>query len=243
MDSDEYLRMAENSDRHWWYRGTRALLRQLIAQNLSPSDSHLFLDAAGGTGATGGWLGALAPTVNADFEQIALQISAKRCPGYVPVRADLNHLPFTDNSFSLVVCTTALYHRLVPSPAAVVSEFSRITRPGGLVCLMEPAGQWLWRSHDEVTHAARRFGLRELEGLAVGAGLDVVKRTGAYTFLVLPAAIMAKFEKGESASDVGRNQSGLFGILGALAGIERLILRRFRLSFGLSAVVLARKPM
>jgi hypothetical protein len=78
--------------------------------------------------------------------------------------------------------------------------------------------------------------------MAEQAGLEVVKATGAYTFLVPPAALMTRFEKGTSNSDVGRNQSGLFGLFGVIAKLERLLLHKLSFPFGLSVIVVARKP-
>jgi ubiquinone/menaquinone biosynthesis C-methylase UbiE len=244
MEQDEYRRMADNGERHWWYRSTRALLQQLLEPHLarlSPDD--LLLDAAGGTGATGGWLADRIPTALLDYERFALDIARTDHPGYRPVRGDLNHLPFADGSVGLVLCVTALYHALVPDPAAVVAEFARVTRPGGVVCLLEPGGRRLWRSHDAVTQAARRFSVGELQVMASRAGLDVLTATGAYSFLVPPAFALHLFERKTDTSDVGRNQSGLGGAFGALAAAERRWLRRHTLPFGLSAVVLARKPI
>ena len=140
------------------------------------------------------------------------------------------------------MCVTALCHRMNPDPAAIVRHFARLTRPGGVVCLMEPGGKRLWRGHDEVTHTARRFSVREMRDLATGAGLEVIRATGAYTFLVPPAAILGVVERGKEKSDVGRNESGLGGVMTGLATLERRLLRRVDLPFGLSAIVLARKP-
>jgi hypothetical protein len=72
--------------------------------------------------------------------------------------------------------------------------------------------------------------------------LEVVKATGAYSFLVPPAWVMGKIERGKGKSDVGRNESGLGGTLGLLASLERRFLRRWSLPVGLSAIVIARRP-
>ncbi|CAB4885698.1 unannotated protein [freshwater metagenome] len=251
MDADEYQRIAASSERHWWYRSTRSLLRQLIEPHIVHSPDAICLDAAGGTGATGAWLRTHATTILADYDDTALHLARAATPDYRPVRADLNHLPFADDAFSVVLCVTALYHRMNPDPAAVVRDFARITRPGGLVCLMEPAGKRLWRSHDEVTHAARRFSLGELRHIAEAAGLEIVTATGAYSFLLPPAFVMSLIERRRTAqhsataasSDVERSPSGLGGVLSALAAIERRLLRHVSLPFGLSALVIARKPV
>lgn len=243
MDDDEYQRMIDAGERHWWYRATRALLEGLLTPHLgSTDDDTVCLDAAGGSGATGSWLADRALTVLDDFELVALRAAARDHAGYRPVRADLNSLPHRTSSFDVVLCVTALYHKMNPDPQAVVNEFARVTKPGGLVCLMEPGGKRLWRGHDEVTQAARRFSLAEMKGLTRVAGLDLVRATGAYSFLVPPAAMMGLLERGKSTSDVGRNESGLGGLLGQVARAERAVLRRVSLPFGLSVIAIGRKP-
>ena len=106
---------------------------------------------------------------------------------------------------------------------------------------MEPGVRSLRRSHDRVTHAARRFSRRDLENLAQQANLEIVRSTGAYSFLVPPAWLKSKLEKSESTSDLDNNASGLFGILGFIARLERQLLRVVSLPFGLSVIVIARK--
>jgi hypothetical protein len=75
-----------------------------------------------------------------------------------------------------------------------------------------------------------------------GAGLEVIRRTGAYSFLLPPAAIMGVVERKSAKSDVGRNSSGLGGVLPALARAERALLGRVSLPMGLSVISIARKP-
>jgi ubiquinone/menaquinone biosynthesis C-methylase UbiE len=49
----------------------------------------------------------------------------------VPVLADAKQLPFTDNSFSIVVSNSILHH--IADPQAVVAEAVRVTTRGGLL--------------------------------------------------------------------------------------------------------------
>jgi SAM-dependent methyltransferase len=243
MEAEEYERMAAAGATHWWYRATRQLLAQMnepFTRELGPS--AVALDAGGGTGATGSWLASRCLTVLDDIETGALKWAVADQSGFVGVRADLNHLPHVDNSFDVVLCVTALCHTMNPDPAAIVAEFGRITAPGGVVCLMEPGGRRLWRSHDDVTHTARRFSRSDLRTMLSAAGLDVIRATGAYLFLVPPAWLLGKLERGAAKSDVGRNESGMFGLFTGLAAIERRILRKRDLPGGLSVIAIGRKP-
>src|SRR6476620_8236257 len=97
MDEDEYQRMVVAGEDHWWYRSTRTLLEEMVTPHLSTSSSDtLYLDAAGGSGATGSWLADRATTVLDDFEPIALRAAVHDHAGYRGVRTDINHLPHAD---------------------------------------------------------------------------------------------------------------------------------------------------
>jgi SAM-dependent methyltransferase len=244
MDDDEYQRMVAAGERHWWYRSTRALLEMIVSPHLAPAaGGTMYLDAGGGSGATGSWLADRATTILDDFEPFALKAAIHDHAGYRGVQADINRVPHRDGAFDAVLCVTALCHRMNPDPQAIVNEFARVARPGAVVCLMEPGGKRLWRGHDEVTHTARRFSRSDLRSLVRGAGLDLVRATGAYSFLVPPAAVIGVIERGKNRSDVGRNQSGLGGVLGLVARAERALLRKVDLPFGLSVIAIGRKPL
>jgi hypothetical protein len=60
---------------------------------------------------------------------------------------------------------------------------------------------------------------------------------------VPPAAVMGVFERGKNKSDVGRNETGLHGVLGLVAHAERALLRKADLPFGLSVIAIGRKPI
>jgi SAM-dependent methyltransferase len=235
--------MAVAGRSHWWYAATRALLADLASPHLVPLGAEFIsLDAAGGTGGTGSWLGDYGPVVVSDVDLEALAHATDAHPNYLPVAADLSRAPHPADRFDVSLCVTALCHEWVPDPQAVVDELARVTRPGGLVMLMEPGVRRLRRGHDAVTQTARRFSRRDLGRLVEGSGLDLVRSTGAYSFLVPPAAVLAVVERGRSASDTGRNETGLGGVFPLLSRAERSLLRRVSLPFGLSVIAIGRKP-
>ncbi len=240
MELDEYRRMAEVEDSHWWYRSTRALLQDLLRDRLTPGGR--FLDLGTGTGATGAWLADHGRLLAADVEPLALRLHRERHPTSEVVACDARHLPFADTSFDLVLCVTVLCHRSIESPTDVVAEIARVLRPGGVVCLWEPGIPRLRRAHDRVTHTARRFSRSDLAALLTASDLIVERSTGAYSFLVPPAAVKSVLERGETSSDLDRNGGGLGGVLPAVATAERHLLRRVSLPTGLSVVAVGRRP-
>lgn len=240
MEMAEYRRMAEMEEAHWWYAATRALLRELLEPSLPAGGT--FLDVGAGTGATGAWLSDVGTLVAADFEYEALDLARDRHPDQLPVAADAASLPFADASFDAVLCVTVLCHRSIVSPTAVVREFARVVRPGGVVCLWEPGVRRMRRAHDRVTHTGRRFSRSDLARCATDAGLDLVRSTGAHSYLVPPALVKSFVERGRVASDLDNHQDGLGGVLGRVASGERSLLRHVDLPFGLSVAAVARRP-
>ncbi len=239
MEQDEYERMAATEDVHWWYAATRSLLADQLAPFLPSRGSYL--DAGGGTGATGGWLAERGRVVVADLEPRALPLYRRGHPGVIGLTvADLRHLPFATGSFDAAICVTVLYHAAIESPAAVVGELARVVRPGGVVSLLEPGVRRLRRAHDRQTHAGRRFSLGDVRRLLVDNGLEVVRATGAFTFLVPPAAALSLTDRTGTTSDLDRDQQGLRGVLPAVARAERAALRHVRSPFGLSVLAVGR---
>jgi SAM-dependent methyltransferase len=239
MELDEYRRIAAVEERHWWYDATRRLLAEQLDPWLVPGGRYL--DAGGGTGATGSWLAREGRLVACDLEPIALRLYAETHADVTGLAvADLARLPFPPHVFDAAVCVTVLYHAAVRSPAAVVGELARVVRPGGVVALLEPGIRRLRRAHDRQTHAGRRFSLGDLRRLLVDNGLAVARATGAYTFLVPPAMVLAAVDRSGRSSDLDRSDGSTAGALAGAARAERAVLRRVPLPFGLSVLAVGR---
>ncbi|MEY4950984.1 MAG: hypothetical protein RL698_3195 [Pseudomonadota bacterium] len=232
--------MAEAEERHWWYPATRELLRASLEPLLQPGAR--VLDAGCGTGSAGGWLGDRFSACGIDPEPLALDLYRRRRPGARLVRAGIEALPFAAESFDAALVVTVLYHEAVVDPQLAVRSIAATLRPGGVLCLLEPGLRRLRRGHDRVTRTARRFAPSDLRALLVGAGLEPLRVTGAYAFLVAPAWIKSILERGRSTSDL--EEGGWRGdrLLAALAALERHWLARRDLPVGLSVLALARKP-
>lgn len=144
--------MSLGQDRRWRRHVTRAL---------QPAPGQRLLDVAAGTAvstkelaATGAWC------VAADFSIGMLQAGRHR--GVPMVAADALALPFADASFDSVTITFGL--RNVVEPAVALSEFARVTRPGGqlLVCEFSTPrrpfrGGYRWYLKHVLPSMARRF--------------------------------------------------------------------------------------
>jgi SAM-dependent methyltransferase len=118
-----------------------AALAERVATVLAPlTGEERALDAGCGAGALAL---ALAPVVqevvgvdsSADLLAAARELAPPNC---VFVEGDVTGLPFEYGSFDLVGCARVLHH--VRRPELVMSELSRVTRPGGRILVVDQLG-------------------------------------------------------------------------------------------------------
>jgi ubiquinone/menaquinone biosynthesis C-methylase UbiE len=127
---------------HWWNRD----FLELMGQRLRFDNVHKMLDVGCGMGHWGRALAQALPpeahVIGIDREPIWIEEARAhtRAAGgadrfdFQLGRAEA--LGFDDNSFDLVTCQTVLIH--LGDPKAVIAEMVRVTRPGGLVLVVEP---------------------------------------------------------------------------------------------------------
>lgn len=240
MELEEYARIADAEQRHWWYRSMPALARAVLGSALRPG--LRILDAGCGPGPNFEWLSPYGEVVGVDHSPEAIRLANARHPGIEAVEGDITALPFEEESFDLALEFTVL--ALVDDDQRGVDELARVTRPGGSVLLMEPAIPRLRRDHDEVNGVRRRYRLDDMRAMAARAGLSVIRATHANSFLVPPAAALAvahrlKRPGGDSSSDFERDRLG--PVFSSMAAAERRAIARRDIPFGLSAIVVARK--
>jgi SAM-dependent methyltransferase len=239
VDPQEYARIAAVEDDHWWYRNTRALVRDLLQPWLA-HDLRI-LDAGCGPGGNGAWLAQHGTVVGVDVSPEALAFVRARRVEMLPAQATLNALPFPQQSFDIAIGVTVLYS--VEDDAGALNELARVVRRGGAVALLEPAFAWARREHDTTVHGRRRYRRAQLVQLARDAGLTVRRATYAYSFLAPPAAVLGWVERARrrpatnTASDVERR--ALDRVFAPLAALERRVLARRDVPIGTSAVILA----
>jgi SAM-dependent methyltransferase len=81
--------------------------------------------------------GALGALEGADVSTAMVEEARRRNPGVEYHVADAKSLPSPDGAFDLVLAVCVLHHVPPPERHGVVAELRRVTRPGGLVVVME----------------------------------------------------------------------------------------------------------
>jgi hypothetical protein len=100
-----------------------------------------------------------------------------------------------------------------------------------------PAYAWLWGAHDEFLHHRRRYSAAELRGKITDAGLEAVKVSyfNAILFpLVAAGRIKDKLVGNCAVTGTAVPSTPINTFLRILFGLERFLLKRFNLPFGVS---------
>lgn len=202
MDSREYEAMLALDERHWWYRGRRAVLGAVLDGLDLPPGARI-LDAGCGSGRTLDELARRGEVCGIELNPLGVRAARER--GHDVQEAPVEEIPHEDGSFDLVTCLDVIEH--TDDDVAALRELGRVARPGGRLIVTVPAHPRLWSLHDEVNGHRRRYTSRSLETAAVTAGWLIQRRTG-FNVAYLPLAALVRIGR-RRASDASSSELNL----------------------------------
>ena len=248
MRPDEYRVMFEIEDKHWWYRGLRALLQDLLKLYL-PADSNgaSILDVGCGTGANLKMLQAHGHAIGIDIAMEAINFCrARGIPIDRAIMASATDLPFVNRWFDLAVSFDVICN--IPDDVGAFEQVSRVLKPGGYFIVQLPAYQWLWSMHDVAVGHQRRYSAREVRHKLNQAEFKIVRVMHTNTLLLPLAIVQRLLRRRELAngdmieSDLQMNlPPWLNTLLSAFYRAEMFLAARVDIPFGLSVIAIAKK--
>jgi SAM-dependent methyltransferase len=244
LDPAEYDYMFKLEDGLWWYVGMRRIVDRLLQRHLAPAaDEREILDAGCGTGGSLKQLQRYGRVTGFDFSEQATRLYTTRERGRV-LTASADAMPFRDESFDLVTSFDVLCQLEPWQEEAALSELARVLRPGGTLITRVPAYQALYGPHDAAIRTRHRYTAGEMTNKIERSGLRPLQATYANA-LLLPIALARRLlakRLGGRESDVRPVPAPLNALLQAVLALEAPLLARTSLPFGLSVMVVARKP-
>jgi SAM-dependent methyltransferase len=238
---DEYETMYAHELRHWWFRGRRRVLVDLLRQYAAGGNGQLrILDYGCGTGGNSPSYAPFGPVCGIEPDPRAVHLAGRR-GGAALCRASGTELPFRPDSFDVVIASDVLEH--IDDDVRAVQEIVRVLRPGGAFIFSVPAHPWLFGPHDAALFHRRRYVERGLRSLVEESGLRI-RRLSYWNSTLLPLycahRLVGRFRGSQSAhSDVHALPRFANELLAGLLAVEAALLRRFRLPWGLSLIGIA----
>lgn len=244
MEETEYRRMYDTEDDHWWFRGVRLYMEDVLWERLR--GMPLLLDAGCGSGGNLEWLRGLGfQAMGFDLSFTGAQLSRGRNKNVFA--ADINRLPYADNSFDAVLCCN-VFESAEVDEAAALAELSRALRPGGFALLTLSARSVPAGAHDKAVHCVRRYGRDDIRRTFNAAGFRVRKIRGLFgtmlpLFMVYRGArrALSRIGLGSSGSDVFPLPSLIDKLLFAWVGADAFLSQLFPFPFGSTYLVLLEK--
>ncbi|HEY0628128.1 MAG TPA: class I SAM-dependent methyltransferase [Sphingomicrobium sp.] len=242
MERKVYEQMAQLDSMHWWFTARRRILDGLIERVVRPPKNARILELGAGTGHNLAMLSRFGTIEASELDPIARQIASQRL-GQPVVEAALPELGmFAADSYDLVALLDVLEH--VPDDAASLKSIYRLLKPGGALLLTVPINPWMWSAHDVAHHHQRRYRRQEIRRLATDAGFDIELLSPFNSLLFPPIAAVRLAGKltGKDDSDDAMPSAPVNWLLDTIFGLERALIGRMPMPFGVSLVAVLRRP-
>jgi len=239
----EYEVMHAHELRHWWFRGRRRVLVDLLRGVAGPRAGSLrILDYGCGTGGNTSEYASFGAVIGIEPDAAAVRLARERGGAHY-CRSSGTQLPFRQGAFDAVVASDVLEH--IEDDLAAVSEIGRVLRPGGAAIISVPAHQWLFSEHDAALHHFRRYSKAALRDVLERGGLRI-RRLSYWNAVLFPAIclhrLLVRPRRGhELRSDTRSSPWPINEALAALLAAEAAILRRAPLPWGVSLVGVAER--
>jgi 2-polyprenyl-3-methyl-5-hydroxy-6-metoxy-1,4-benzoquinol methylase len=240
MERVVYDHMAQLDQRHWWYRGRRKVLAELIRRSVALPQQARILEIGCGTGHNLAMLAQFGAVDALELDEEARNIAEKRL-GHRVMSAPLPEIDeVADGAYHLIGAFDVIEH-IEDDQAALTSIASKLKR-GGTLVLTVPAHPWLWSAHDTVNHHKRRYSKRALKRLIDQSPLTL-KKIGYFNSLLFPLAVAKRVASKLSSSNdasIGLPPLPVNSALERAFAAERHLIGNISLPPGLSLFAVAK---
>jgi SAM-dependent methyltransferase len=242
MERKVYEQMAKLDASHWWFTARRRILDGVIERIVKPPRDARILELGAGTGHNLAMLSRFGNVEASELDPVARELAGERF-GRPVVEAALPDLSmFPAAAYDLVALLDVLEH--VPDDRGSLAAIFERLKPGGALLLTVPINPWMWSAHDVAHHHHRRYRTVEIRKLALDAGYDIELLSPFNSLLFPPIAAVRLAGKltGKDDSDDAMPSAPVNKILDTVFGLERGLIGRVPLPFGVSLVAVLRRP-
>lgn len=246
MQNVMYSDYSEFDEIHWWFTGRNKILEEILSNLLKDKKNLNILDIGCSTGVMLPQLSLYGEVDAIEPSEFAINMCKKKNIKGV----NLIHGMFPDSvpgdkKYQLITLFDTLEH--FDDDLSVLRSVYNLLVPGGYLISTVPAYQWLWSHHDVMNQHKRRYTKSVLESRAISAGFRTKKISYFNTLLFVPAILVRWFRELTMFLHPGESDLRVFTdrrinlILHSIFALERHILKKINLPFGLSIIYIGEK--
>ena len=243
MDRKVFDQMAKLDATHWWFTARRSILDGLIERIVKPPKDARILELGAGTGHNLAMLSRFGAVEASELDPIARELASERL-GKPVLEAALPDLGmFPQSAYDLIALLDVLEH-VVDDKGSLAAILTRL-KPGAALLLTVPANPWMWSAHDTAHHHHRRYRKHEIATLARDAGyeIELLSPFNSLLFPPIAAARLIGRLRGDESSDDAMPGAAINKTLETIFGLERGLIGRVPMPFGVSLVAVLRRPL
>ncbi|MGH6728789.1 MAG: class I SAM-dependent methyltransferase [Sphingomicrobium sp.] len=242
MERKVYEQMAKLDGSHWWFTARRRILDGLIERVVRPPKNARILELGAGTGHNLAMLSRFGTVEASELDPVARELASERLGREVKEAALPDLSMFPADSYDLIALLDVLEH--VPDDKGSLAAILGRLKPGAALLVTVPANPWMWSAHDVAHHHHRRYRKGEIEKLAREAGYEIELLSPFNSLLFPPIAAVRVFGKltGKDDSDDAMPGALVNRTLDTVFGLERSLIGRVPMPFGVSLVAVLRRP-
>jgi len=241
MERKVYDQMAQLDSRHWWFTARRRILDGIIERIVRPPSDARILELGAGTGHNLAMLSRFGQVEASELDPGARKLASERL-GRPVLEAALPDLSmFPAESYDVVALLDVLEH--VTDDLGSLRAIHQLLKPGGALLLTVPINPWMWSAHDVAHHHHRRYRKAEIRKLAeeAGYGIELLSPFNSLLFPPIAAVRLAGKLTGKDDSDDAMPSPAVNKILDTVFGLERSLIGRLPMPFGVSLVAVLRR--
>jgi len=238
MRNEEYEKLYNHEENHWWFKGTRKILFTLL-NKFEKRENLKVLDAGCGTGIIVKNLEKYGEAQGIDISDEAIKFCKER--NINVEKGSVEELPFEDNTFDLITSIDVIYHKWVNDDKKALQEINRTLKPDGRLLIQVASYNFMKSNHDEAVFTERRYTKKQLRNLLEQSGFKIEKITYSNTILFPIALIKRLTEKKKQESEVKPVSNLTNKILTKVLNFEAKLLKNINFPFGLSIIAIVKK--
>lgn len=249
MDRQYYQEYFFIERNHWWFRVRESIIVDHLKRIMLKSGVPRILNIGAAAGASTNMLEQFGNVISTEYDELSSVTTSKELEITV-INCSILKLPFGNNSFDLVCAFDVIEH--VEDDLEAINEMKRVCRSGGIICITVPALMMLWSHHDVVNNHYRRYRRGDIKRLFKAANDGEIIQVTYFNTILFPLILIFRLLsrvlpdpiiRHGAGSDftVVRHNNPINGILGAIFGLERIVLRRFTFNVGTSILFSWRK--